>query len=98
MLKSPSQLASVPSMAISHEDRMAAFSVTCSGSLFGLFASSASKRAAQSSRPWWVILPCRRLSKRDEKMRDKANYHAANERLPCAVCVVVLGSLEYLLF
>ena len=38
----------------------------------------AAKRAAHSSRPSWVGLPCCRSSKRDERLRDKAIYRASN--------------------
>ena len=68
------------------------FVVTFSGGLFGLFGPlRAAKRAAHSSRPSWVVLPCRQLSQRDEKMRDKANYRASftlPNRLPLKPTVV----------
>ena len=43
------------------------------------------KREARLSLPWWVVLPCRRSSKLDEKMRDKSVYRAANGRAQAAV-------------
>ena len=43
------------------------WSATCSGGLFGLLCrpARAAKRAAHSSRPSGVVLPCRRLSQPD---------------------------------
>ena len=54
------------------------FVVTCSGGLFGLFGPlRPAKRAARMSRPSWVVLPGRRSSQPDEKLRDNSHYRAA---------------------
>ena len=54
------------------------FSGNGSGGLFVLFGSlRAAKRAAQSSRPWWVVLSCCWSSKRDERLRDNSHYQAS---------------------
>ena len=49
------------------------------------------KREARLSLPWWVVLPCRRSSKLDEKMRDNGDYRAANGRAQPAASGLLSG-------